>query len=213
MNKKIFIGVGHGGKDPGAVGNGMRESAVNLTISLVMRDILESRGFKVLLSRVVDEDDRLSEEIAECNAFNPDIAVEVHTNAGGGTGFEIYVPDNSQDSKRLAEMIAGCVEAIGRKNRGIKRNPKLGWTKYVKAPCVLCEGFFIDSAEGSEMRDINKQKALAIAYTEGILKYFGVSSVEDMRELVKEKYGFSDFTMCYLDSYKYAPELYERLLK
>ena len=31
---KVFIGVGHGGSDPGAVANGLRESDLNLSIAL-----------------------------------------------------------------------------------------------------------------------------------------------------------------------------------
>ena len=34
MAKKVFIGVGHGGSDPGAVANGFREKDLNLAIAL-----------------------------------------------------------------------------------------------------------------------------------------------------------------------------------
>jgi len=39
---KIYIDPGHGGNDPGAVGNGLREKDINLTIALRTRDILNA---------------------------------------------------------------------------------------------------------------------------------------------------------------------------
>ena len=90
MAKKIFIGVGHGGSDSGAVANGFKEKDLNLAIAASCRDELIRHGVSVLLSRSKDEADPLTEEIKECNAFSPDYAVEIHNNAGGGDGVEIY---------------------------------------------------------------------------------------------------------------------------
>ena len=86
--RKVFIGVGHGGSDSGACANGLRESDVNLEMALAMKSELERHGVTIGISRVKDENDRLAEEIRECNAFAPELAVEVHNNAGGGYGFE-----------------------------------------------------------------------------------------------------------------------------
>lgn len=38
--KKIFIDAGHGGSDPGAIGNGLREKDINLAIALKIRQVL-----------------------------------------------------------------------------------------------------------------------------------------------------------------------------
>ena len=40
--KKVFLGVGHGGKDPGALGGGLRESDINLSIAQACRAELEN---------------------------------------------------------------------------------------------------------------------------------------------------------------------------
>lgn len=80
---KVFIGVGHGGTDPGAVGNGLKEKDINLSIALSCRNELERHGVSVLLSREKDEDETLSSKISECNAFGPDLALDIHNNAGG----------------------------------------------------------------------------------------------------------------------------------
>ena len=103
---KVFIGVGHGGKDPGAVGR-VREEDANLIIALKMRDEFLRHGVTVGSSRLKDEDDALAEEIREANAFKPDVAVDVHNNAGGGNGFEALVQTNGYavKSRRLGQLI------------------------------------------------------------------------------------------------------------
>ena len=87
MAKKVFLGVGHGGTDPGA-SKYVVEKDVNLVMAKACRDYLEYNGVNVLMSRTKDENDPLSDEIKECNAYNPDLAVDVHNNAGGGDGFD-----------------------------------------------------------------------------------------------------------------------------
>ena len=89
--KKVFIGVGHGGSDPGAVANGFKEKDLNLDIALAARDFLLPYDFDVKMSRVKDENDTLEEEIKECNAFDPILALSAVTLNGAplaeGTGY------------------------------------------------------------------------------------------------------------------------------
>lgn len=68
MSKKVFIGVGHGGSDPGPV-KYVKEADANLQMALGLKAELERHGVKVGISRVKDENDPLSEEIKEANAF------------------------------------------------------------------------------------------------------------------------------------------------
>ena len=116
--KKVFLGVGHGGSDPGAVGY-IREKDVNLNMALACRDYLEVHGIEVKMSRTTDENDDLNEEIRECNAFNPDLAADIHNNAGGGDGFEAFYSITGE-GKTLAENIENEVKAIGQNSRGCK---------------------------------------------------------------------------------------------
>ena len=90
MAEKVFIGVGHGGSDPGAVANGFKEKDVNLQIALACGEELERHGVTVLFSRRGDDSESLTEKINECNAFNPKLALDIHNNAGGGDGSEVY---------------------------------------------------------------------------------------------------------------------------
>ena len=55
MNKRVFIGVGHGGKDPGAV-KYVKESEANLQMALGLKAELERYGITVGISRTVEEE-------------------------------------------------------------------------------------------------------------------------------------------------------------
>lgn len=218
---KVFIGVGHGGADPGACANGLRESDVNLTMALAMKAELERHGVAVGISRIKDENDRLAEEIRECNAFAPDLAVEIHNNAGGGDGFEVYINGRDTVARQLAERIEEEVRAIGQNSRGVKVSTRLGWVNQVKAPAVLCEGFFLDSGDRVIANTAEKQRRFGVAYAHGVLRQLGVavqqtSAVENSsaladRKAAQERFGFSDETMAYLDGYRFADALYKRL--
>lgn len=180
---KVFIGAGHGGIDPGAVGY-VREADVNLTVALELKRLLELAGVTVAISRTKDENDDLNEEIREANAFAPDLAIDVHNNAGGGDGFEAYVQTNSyaEKSRGAAAAMEKQVKAMGQQSRGIKtrRNSSgtdwYGFNRLVKAPAVIVEGFFVDNAkDAADFDTAAEQKKLARAYYLGILDYFGLS--------------------------------------
>ena len=183
MSKKVFIGVGHGGSDPGAV-KYVKEADANLQMALGLKAELERHGVKVGISRVKDENDPLSEEIKEANAFTPDLAVECHNNAGGGDGFEVYRQTNgyAAQSLKLAQAIEKRVKESGQKSRGVKTKLNsagtdyFGWCRQVKAPAVLCEGFFVDNqADSGDYNTAAKQQAFGKAYAWGVLDYLGIT--------------------------------------
>ena len=183
---RIFIGVGHGGSDSGAVNKtlGLTEAGINLTIALLMERDLKRHGVQVLLSRYTDQDDRLKEEIAECNAYNPDFALEIHTNAGGGTGFEVYYQlepwEHSKLSLEMAKRFDTNVQThFGVKTRGIKTNRNLGWLSQVQAPCILVENFFIDGERAAWYAEPAQLKRFAKAYVCAILDYYCIAWVAD----------------------------------
>ena len=181
---KIFIGVGHGGPDPGAVANNIVEKQVNLLVAFALEAELKRHGFQVKLSRYGDEEDRLADEIAECNAYGPDFAIEIHTNAGGGSGFEVYHPvtndwDRYRQSIRMAQLMQTHVQRYQQvKPRGVKAGAKYGWLNGVHAPAVLCENFFVDGPNAAVYARQDALKQLAKAYAVAILEYYGMRYVE-----------------------------------
>ena len=53
--KGIVIDPGHGGTDPGAVSNGLKEKDFTLRISKYMYDRLKKLGIPVTMTRTTDE--------------------------------------------------------------------------------------------------------------------------------------------------------------
>lgn len=178
---KVFIGVGHGGNDFGA-SKYLVEKDVNLVMALACRDYLENNGVQVLMSRTKDENDPLTDEIKECNAFDPDLAVDIHNNAGNGDGFEAYYYSGGGTSKTLAENIEREIVSIDQNSRGIKTKLNssgkdyYGFIRQIKAPSVIVEGLFVDNATDIQIADtVEEQKAFGYAYAKGILKTLGIT--------------------------------------
>ena len=183
---KVFLGVGHGGKDPGATCNGLRESDLNLSIALSCNDVLVKHGVTVLMSRTSDENDTLSDEIKECNAYCPDLAVDIHNNAGGGDGAEAYYHYGGGVGKILAENILKEIVAVGQNSRGAKTRQTTygadfyGFIRETKAPAVIVETAFVDNAKDIQIIDTEAElKEMGIAIAKGILKTLNIEYKED----------------------------------
>lgn len=219
MTKRVFIGVGHGGKDPGAL-KYIKEADANLQMALGLKAELDRHGVTVGISRLKDEDDPLIEEIREANAFAPDVAVECHNNAGGGDGFEVYHQTNGYATKsiKLAQCIEARVVASGQKSRGVKTRLNgsgtdyFGWCRQVKAPAVLCEGFFVDNATDS--RDYNtaaKQQAFGRVYAWGVLDYLGIAIKPQVDKPQADKNLLYTVQVGAFSSAESAAELYSKI--
>lgn len=227
---KVFLGVGHGGSDPGAQGGGLDEADINLGIAVACAHELTRHGVQVCMSRTKDEDDPLTEEIRECNAYDPDLAVDIHTNAGGGTGFEVYHTLGGGTGKILAQNIEAEVKAIGQTSRGCKTRANSSGKDYygfiwqTKCPAVICECAFIDTAaDRAKVATADKQAAFGRAYARGILKTLGIKvqpeepiASEDAEamiaaQLIKERARVEDQTIRYLLDYQYGEALVKKL--
>lgn len=90
--KGIVIDAGHGGDDPGAVGNGIKEKDYNLQAAQYMDDRFKQLGIPTYMTRTADETLDSTERVKRIlNAFgdNSDvIVISNHINAGGG---DIYL--------------------------------------------------------------------------------------------------------------------------
>ena len=193
---KVFLGIGHGGKDPGAVANGFEEADLNLNIGLACRDELERHGVTVLMSRTKDENDDVNEEIRECNAFNPDLAGDIHNNAGGGDGAEVLHTIYKGEGEELAQNILNEIVAIGQNSRGIKtrKNAKgtdyFGFIRSTSCPAVIVECAFVDNRKDMEIIDtLEEQKKMGVAIAKGFLKTLGIPYKEATKEYYRIQLG------------------------
>ena len=112
----VTVDAGHGGVDPGNPGmyfpRGMTEKDVNLAVSRLLRDELESRGIGVVMTRTKDTLIDLRHRGSYCSA-TCDLFVSIHVNslprrAGFNRvrGFETYVlaEAKTEEAARVARM-------------------------------------------------------------------------------------------------------------
>lgn len=93
MNERKKVGVvidaGHGGEDPGAVGNNLKEKDLNLQAAQYMYKRLKELEVPTVIVRDTDETLGRDERVKRIlNAFGDDpnvVVVSNHINAGGGT--------------------------------------------------------------------------------------------------------------------------------
>lgn len=189
---KVFIGVGHGGSDPGAV-KYIIEKEYTLKTAKLVADYLKASGIEYKLSRTSDIDTDMDSKVMMCNAYKPDLVIDVHYNAGGGQGFEVYCSMVGGTSKTLAENVNTEIKKI-MSSRGTKT--KLGSDgrdyfaiiRQTYAPAVLLEGGFVDSQKDADYIKANYSK-LARAYADGILNTLGVNA-KATSEKVLDKTGY-----------------------
>ncbi len=193
---KVFIGVGHGGSDPGAVANNTKEKDLNLSIALACRDMLTRHGVSVKMSRTQDENDTLSEEIRECNAFAPDLAVDIHNNAGGGDGAEVFYHYGGGTSKTLAENILAEIVKVGQNSRGAKTRKNstgkdyYGFIRETTCPAVIVECAFVDNASDLQiLATEDGKKTMGQAIAKGILKTLGKEIQSERGSLYRVQVG------------------------
>lgn len=169
--KKVFIDPGHGGTDPGALGNGLRESDITLAISKKLGDILKAKGIEVKFSRTTDVFISLAERPRQANAWGADIFVSIHCNSASAsaTGTECFTyPTASSVAKSLSKNVASSVASnLSLTNRGHKE-ANFAVLRISSMPAILVETAFITNASDSDKLK-NRQDDFADAIASQIL--------------------------------------------
>lgn len=188
---KIALSAGHNvfinnNFDVGAVANGKREADITRETVKYLFEILKKQGHEVIDVTPYDEKftEKKSHHEKRCKAvdeFKADLYLDIHVNAGGGTGTECWVYDKTSKSYPYAEEICESISKnIGLQNRGVKINPTFWSLSLCKAPAIIVEGAFIDNKE--DMSKLNPQN-----YAESIALVFGeVEKVEDKKNEASE---------------------------
>lgn len=176
---RIVLDAGHGGRDSGAVGNGLKEK--NLTLAIVKhigRLLSEYEGVKVHYTRTDDRFLELSERAAIANKLNADYFISIHINAGGGTGFESYIYNGNVSQAAIAyqnDIHGEIMKAIGGvRDRGKKR-ANYAVLRETKMPAILTENLFIDNAnDAAKLKSEQFLLQVAHGHVQGIVKAFGL---------------------------------------
>jgi N-acetylmuramoyl-L-alanine amidase len=181
---KIFLDPGHGGSDPGALGNGFQEKELTLDIALRIRQVLlsEYKNVEVMLSRDKDVYVALDTRAAMANNWGADYFVSVHHNAGGGRGFESYIynkttnPTTIHAQQVIHDHVAkGLAEKYGVRDRG-KKSANFAVLRGSKMPAILFENLFVDNAEDAKLlKSTQFRQDLARLIAEGIGQAFNLA--------------------------------------
>lgn len=173
----IVIDPGHGGHDPGAVGSRSKEKDNVLKVALRLKELLESHGHRVVLTRFTDKYLTLSERARIANELGADYFISLHNNAAvnkSASGFEtfIYNGNVSQKTKDFQRIVHSAIASkIGIRDRGMKR-ANFSVLRNTKMVALLIEYAFITNTEDEDLL-INKVNNLAQWTCDGIINAVG----------------------------------------
>ena len=174
---RVFLDPGHGGKDPGAMGNGLKEKGLTLAIARQTGKLLEAQGVDVLYSRTGDVFVGLSERAAMANQLGAHVFVSIHINSATNTtarGVETFSYPGSAQGERLARAVQNAIvqAKIFSHNRGIK-TADFAVLRETAMPAALVELGFIVNAQDAKLLG-ERQADIAQAIAKGIMGYLGV---------------------------------------
>ena len=179
----IYVAAGHGGSDPGACAGGYIEKALTLKTALACRDYLKAYDCDVIMARTADQDCTVANKMEEIEQKRPSLVLEIHYNAGGGEGCEVYYWYQHTPSKALAQAVLSEMVRLGQKSRGIKESKagtsynfgmcrQASWTNI---PSILGEYAFVDNAKDqAKINTDAKLKAIGEAYAKAAIAYLGL---------------------------------------
>lgn len=178
----LVIDAGHGGKDPGACGNNLKEKDINLNVALLLKEKLSpyKKEINFKLTRESDVFLELSQRVKISNDFKADLFVSIHCNSSTNTnaqGVETYCYklSNSKGADAIHNEILNTKAYT--KDRKVKESSRLYVIKNTQAHAVLCELGFVSNKEDAVLLK-DKQNYIAEAILKGILNYFNIKYQE-----------------------------------
>lgn len=179
---KIVIDAGHGGRDPGAVSNGVQEKKLNIDVAKRTERLLKQAGYSVIMTRDDDYALNIYNRPKLANEENAHVFLSIHFNSSpnsGANGIEtLYAPRDLTSVKYdaqypLTEKIhKELIKETGMFNRGIKQRADLIVLKHTEMPAVLVELGFLSNSDDLKIVQTDAYKeACAKAMTNGIIKH------------------------------------------
>ncbi|MFW2491722.1 N-acetylmuramoyl-L-alanine amidase [Clostridium chromiireducens] len=156
----FIIAVGHTAS--GNIGCGvidkLNESDCTRTIATLVVEYLQKKGHGVNLLRIdkgnsyncEDCYERASEANNIAKTTNVELYVEIHINAGGGTGPEVLVTGKSEVANQYATKVCDALAGtLNLPNRGLKAKSLIVLNRTVM-PAILVECLFADSDDAQK---------------------------------------------------------------
>ena len=189
---KVFIDAGHGGSDPGNVTSGYKESNINLNISKLVQEKLNSSNLniEIMMSRTNDKFISLSERSELANKYGADVFVSIHNNAISGNtsvqGIETFYHTNKIKHKPLSmEIQNNAVELTGAKYRRVDGANYAVLRETNMVSSLFEGGFMTNKDELNKLINPSYQDKLATAISTAIETYLleNISINKDVEEL------------------------------
>lgn len=187
FGKIIYVDIGHGGKDPGAIYKDIYEKDINLSIGLKIQKKLEEMGAIVYLTRYGDYDlsvtytinnkrSDLSRRSNMINKSDADMFISIHLNSestGTWRGAQVFYNSKLKENAKIADIF----QKIFQKNLYSKRKAKVDNSLYllkrINRPGVLLElGFLSNANDRYLLRQKTYQEKISIIISNGIVNYF-----------------------------------------
>lgn len=192
MSAKEENGPGSGEMKAKATGGttgaytGLPEYQLNLDVALKVRDLLEERGYQVVMARE-DNDTAISnkERAQLANEAGADVCVRIHANGSEDPSAQgalclvmsrdnPYAGELYEESNRLAEsVLAAYCEATGFASQGVVTNDTMTGLNWSEIPVMILEmGFMTNEHDDTKMADADFQDIMAESIADGIDAYF-----------------------------------------
>ncbi|MBM3270347.1 MAG: N-acetylmuramoyl-L-alanine amidase [Candidatus Sericytochromatia bacterium] len=171
QDDRITIDPGHGGIDPGTIGQaGTLEKTVTLAVAGKVSALLEKAGMDVQMTRNRDQDLLLWPRVDMGDEFKSDAFVSIHMNSSPNratTGIETYyfTPESIPLARSIHRNLVG---QLGAPDRGIRR-ANFVVVKYSRMPAVLVEvGYLSNLREEGLLINPEYQQRAADAIKVGV---------------------------------------------
>jgi N-acetylmuramoyl-L-alanine amidase len=190
----IVIDPGHGGRDSGAIGNGIEEAPVVLALSRNIARALRSEGAKVVLTRGTDRyvvasrhavglgRRSLAARVELAREAHADLFLSIHANKYLGDssihGTQVFV-GGSPDTNRMA--LATCLQErlnqVTLTHWPVNQTQSLYLMQHLTIPAALVEvGYLSNPHEARLLVNPVHQERLAAAVAQGLRCYYTRSS-------------------------------------
>lgn len=168
------------------VATGVPEYKLNLQVSLRLRQLLESKGAKVVMSRETNEVNSGNVERAKmANESNAQLVVRIHADGIDNSsvkGLSVLTPGNKyisdanmlKNSRTAAEKILkSTISSTGAVSRGVVARDDLTGFNWSTVPVILIEmGFMTNADEDRLLNTAEYQDKLASGMVKGMEDYF-----------------------------------------
>lgn len=187
---KTWIDCGHGGNDPGAIGNGHKEKDITLRVGKLVKAKLDATGlFEVGMSRTTDITMNLETRTEKANKFGAQSFVSIHMNSfkdAEALGLETFA--HNDKVKDLAECVhKSLLDArLYKENRGVK-TANFHVLRETSMRACLIEMAFITNTLDLDLV-LKNEEIFASRIAKGICDYHKVTYIESVKPIPKAKY-------------------------